>query len=196
MRLIWLRHGETTANREKRYCGHLDPSLTTRGREQAKTAFRSVSPQVRPHVLHISDRSRCEETATPWLRDHPDLPVVRTPALRELSFGAWEGKTYDELMESDQEHLQAWIRDPWQVAPPGGETLTDLGRRLERWLHRLLQSHDEGETVLVVSHGGPIRWFYACLVAGDPGRFWDRDVMPGSWFVFRHHDGKWREEGI
>lgn len=194
MHLIWLRHGESVANRERRYCGHLDTPLTVRGRRQAEAAFRRLSARIRPDRICISDRSRCEETAALWLMKHPSVPVMRTAALRELSFGMWEGKTYDDLLASDGDRLQAWIDSPWQVAPPGGETLEELGRRLTMWWQDLLQRDSDKKTVLIISHGGPIRWFYASLVLRDPGRFWDCDIPPGRWIRLWFNDGKWEEE--
>lgn len=65
-----------------------------------------------------------------------------------------------------------WIQDPFTVAPPNGETLQQLGKRFDDWLDHQLLNINQNKTIIMVSHGGPIRWFLSKWVKGDAKEFW------------------------
>lgn len=179
MRWLWVRHGETEMNRQKRYLGHSDVSLNERGRNEAKElASRLKCAGDNPVQLYCSDLRRCVQTAQP-LADVWNVPLIVVPALRELSFGDWELLTYEQLMERDGERATRWYDDPFTYAPPNGESLRQLGERVDQWLHGALAetSADESDTKVFVTHGGVIRWFQAAWLEREPSRYWQ---MEGS----------------
>jgi alpha-ribazole phosphatase len=184
MKWIWIRHGETKANRDKRYCGQLDEPLTEVGKEQA-LRLSSQLADLKLDAIYASDLQRCAETAQAIKEAHPSLSIYFTPALRECSFGAWEGRTYDELMGTDPEHVGKWLENPFFHAPPDGETLRDLDQRLMAWVRQAIKRH-RGETVCVVTHGGPMRWFWARMIRRDWESFWEPELQTGQgWLVER-----------
>lgn len=184
VRLIWIRHGETEANRAKRYIGHLDEPLGRYGIEQAKRLADSLS-RVDVQMIYASDLKRCLETARFCAKQWPAVPMEITPELRECSFGRWEGWTYHEIAEREPDLLQKWLRDPFRHAPPQGESLADLDRRLTEWLKEMEQKA-AGQTAAVFSHGGPIRWFLAKQVYRDWNQFWRPDIPHASvWVAFK-----------
>lgn len=167
---IWIRHGETEHNAAKRYLGHLDPPLNQRGREQASRLVSLIQKEA-SNAVYSSDLQRCLETAAPFcasLGHHP-VPVA---ALRELDFGEWDGLTYEEIVQREPEWVQAWLENPFAIAPPGGETLKAFGSRVNQWLEQLKGSMKEGESAVIVSHGGVIRWFQSQWILGDASQFW------------------------
>jgi len=106
-------------------------------------------------------------------------PVVIEPRLREIGFGDWEGLTYAEIAICDPSGLAAWEEDILENAPPGGETLNQLAGRVQAALDELLLAH-EGETLLLVAHGGPLQ-VLVCLVLGlPPEMYWHFHLSPGS----------------
>jgi alpha-ribazole phosphatase len=159
--------------------GHLDSGLTTRGYEQAKiVAERMLS--VGATRLYTSDLGRCVETAGIIAR-RLGLEIVLDSRLRELNFGQWEGRTYDEVMIMNQELLEQWYEDPFDIAPPDGETLNQLGQRVDEWLLQTMDRLHTDETIIVVSHGGPIRWFQSGWLRKDKSSYWQVDaVLPGN----------------
>ncbi|MFD1426831.1 broad specificity phosphatase PhoE [Kroppenstedtia sanguinis] len=192
MILVWLRHGETQANRERRYCGWSDPALNQVGREQAEEAAEALSGlQVRR--IWTSDLLRCRQTAEPLLTQFPEAEVEPTSHLRELSFGEWEGFTYDEIHAQAPEQLQRWLAHPHRVSPPGGETGAEMESRLQRWLDRIPLELGSGDVTVAVSHGGPIRWFISHHLEGDPSRFWERSLPHGGILAVTWEPPKWRE---
>lgn len=190
MRLIWLRHGETAANLEKRYCGHLDLPLHEQGFQQADTVAEQLAflPLT---MVFSSDLLRCRQTAERVCVHHPGVSFHTTSLLRELSFGEWEGLTYEEIRSRDPNRLHRWIRDPVGVAPPGGEGLNQMGERLKKWMKTSLKDWAGDEVYLIVCHGGPIRWFFSDQVRRDPSSFWDLSIPPGGWLVTDWKDGSW-----
>jgi alpha-ribazole phosphatase len=170
--IIFVRHGETEGNRLKQYIGRTDLPLNERGREQAnelaaKLAWELAGKRV-DRVFH-SPSLRTRQTAEILLTGLA-LPIHPDPRLLELDFGAWDGKTYAEIEALDRARLWAWYDDPWSVTPPGGECLRELDVRLAAWVEHVMQNH-RGETLLVVTHGGPIRWFLARYIERDPAQF-------------------------
>jgi broad specificity phosphatase PhoE len=187
VRLIWIRHGETNGNAAKRYIGHLDEPLNRRGQAQVRRLIKRLS-EYPIDALYSSDLKRCLETARICLSVWGDAPWVKTPALRECSFGKWEGLTYREIEAQAPDLLEKWLDDPFRFAPPQGESLTDLDRRLSRWLEGIERT-ETGQTLAICSHGGPIRWFLAKQVEMDWTRFWHL-VVPhgGAWIVEKKGD--------
>jgi alpha-ribazole phosphatase len=179
--IFFVRHGETEGNRLKQYIGRTDLPLNERGREQIALLVEKLAMELGgkgfDRVFH-SPSLRTRQTAEILLARH-NVPLHSDPRLAELDFGAWDGKTYAEIEAADRELLWAWYDDPWSVTPPGGECLRDLDERLNAWVEHLLQNH-RGETLLVVTHGGPLRWFLARYVERDPAKFAALQAPTGS----------------
>jgi len=85
--------------------------------------------------------------------------------LRELSLGAWEGCTVDEVRAQAGDPYRAWLRAPHDCPPPGGEPLPVVSDRVRAALERIAAQHSKGDDVLIVSHGGVIS-VYACHLLG------------------------------
>jgi broad specificity phosphatase PhoE len=76
--------------------------------------------------------------------------------LRELSFGEWEGRTWDEIHASDAARLDAWASDWIGTRPPGGESFIDLVDRVTAWIDDVRAAATAGD-VVAVAHAGSIR---------------------------------------
>lgn len=174
MRLIWVRHGETLENGQGKYLGHSDTPLAENGIAQAYRLARRLSRAIQPPAaIYTSDLRRCRQTAEVIARQWAMKPQI-APALRELSFGDWELLTYGQLMQTDPERATRWYDDPFSHKPPNGESLRELGQRVDAWLGSLQAASSSGEpkTIVLVSHGGVIRWFQAAWLEQEPGRYW------------------------
>jgi alpha-ribazole phosphatase len=170
MKLIWVRHGITAINKERRYLGHYDCMLDDEGiRQVEQTAAAMKSLKV--DMIYTSDLQRSVQTAE-IIAEALSVPhVIQSHLLRELDFGKWDQHTYDEVYEMNQGLLRSWYDDPMNIAPPNGETLKTLGGRIDQLLSQIIQKH-KSETVIIVSHGGPIRWFQAKWIKCEPSQFW------------------------
>lgn len=163
MRLLLARHGESIWNAERRFQGSTDIPLSARGRAQAEALARGLRGY-RVRAAYVSPFRRAVETAELALRG-TDVPLVVIDELRELSLGAWEGCTVDEVRTRAGDPYVAWIRAPHDCPPPGGEPLPVVSDRVRAGLDRIAAAHPNGDDVLVVAHGGVIS-VYACHLLG------------------------------
>ena len=150
--LLLARHGETDWNRARRWQGHADRPLTDRGRDQA-TALAERLADIELDAVYSSDLRRARETAEAVARAH-GFNVVELPELREVNVGSWEGLTRDEAEAKFPEGFRRWRAGGtgWD----DGETYAEMSRRVLGAVERIAKDH-EGDRVLIVSHGGPIR---------------------------------------
>ncbi len=172
MRLWLVRHGETALTAERRYCGHADPPLSERGREQAR-ALASLLPRGIP--VWSSDLLRARETAELAFAASPRV----SPAFRELDFGRFDGLSASECEALDRQAFTAFVERPAEAAAPGGERLADLARRVRAGL-ATLRAQTEGEVAALVAHGGPIRLLLLDVLGMPLADLHKLGVDPGS----------------
>ena len=109
-----LRHGLTEANERKEYLGWTDSPLSERGRmeiNKLKAGFRAYE------LIISSDLQRCVDTTQLLF---PEVPIHTNPAFREMNWGCFEGKTYEQLKEEIS--YQKWLKNPMEVSVPEGES--------------------------------------------------------------------------
>lgn len=190
MRWIWLRHGQTEANEQGRYLGHTESPFTDRGKAHIEQAVEALNG-LQASRLYTSDLGRCQAMASA-IGDKLQLTPIVEPALRELHFGQWEGLTYDEIVERDRSLVFRWYDAPLHERPPGGETLVELGQRFDPWLEKALLAAAPEDTIVVVTHGGPLRWLLSRYVHADVSGFWQREgVKHGGMLALDYAEGKW-----
>lgn len=165
-RFILIRHGETQANREMRYIGSRDDALTEKGQEQAHLLAEALST-LSISAVYSSPLQRAQHTAQPIAARH-HLEVQTSEALRESNFGQWEGLSRDEVLarsSQDAKRLHAWEQDT-SVAPPDGESLEAMHRRVKELAIQLKRLYED-QTVVLVSHVGPVKALL-CAALGAP----------------------------
>jgi alpha-ribazole phosphatase len=171
MKLYLVRHGEAEGS-EGRAMGQLDLPLSdlgTRNMEALAASWQGSSP-VR---LYASDLRRAADSARILAGRFGTKPFIDA-RLREVSFGDWEGRDWDEIYENDRQRYDAWSERWWDLAPPGGESFADLARRALAWFQDL----GEGPDTIVVAHGGSIRALLVELLAIPRERAFDLQLSP------------------
>ena len=161
---LLLRHGQTLMSVERRYSGRSDAPLTAAGLQQAADAGKYLAG-ADIGVIITSPLLRTVQTAQE-VATVIGAPVVTDDGFRETDFGAWEGLTFAEVREQWPDEMANWMADP-QVAPPGGESFTDVSARVTEALHRVLAER-EGQRVLIVSHVTPIKTLVAAALLAPP----------------------------
>lgn len=163
--LYFIRHGQTANNVSGRMQGQLDALLSEEGRAQLHDLkARYVYPPV--DRLYSSPAIRARETAAIL---YPEMEPVLLPGLWELSFGAWEGRTMEEISQTP--YFQGWLDQPWDFAFAGGETLLEGSLRIRGAItHIVHDAAQEGlRQVAVVAHGEIFNLlFRSCLVSDLP----------------------------
>jgi broad specificity phosphatase PhoE len=159
---LLARHGESDWNASHRWQGHADRPLTERGREQARALAERLE-HVELDAVYSSDLRRAVDTATAVARGQ-DLAVVELAELREVDVGSWSGLTRAGAEERFPEGVARW-----REGFPGwddGESYEEMAERVVGAVLGIAQAH-EGERVLIVSHGGPIRALHAVALGLD-----------------------------
>ena len=148
--ILLLRHGRTKANEEHLYCGSTDWPLSEEGRKRLmqKSGIYGTGWE----SFYTSGLIRTKETLELLFGEQET--VIEEPDLREMDFGAFEGKSYEMLR--DNPAYQEWISgDNERKICPGGESGEQMRVRVRRALDRILQS-EPAERIVIVTHGGPI----------------------------------------
>lgn len=143
-----LRHAETLFNVQGKTQGWCDSPLTERGIEQARlTGLEYARRGITIDHAYSSTSERCCDTleiVTEAAYGKP-MPYERLKGLKELNFGAFEGK--DQFLEAHGKNFNHFYEQF------GGENFDEAALRIQHTLEDLAKRHD-GESILCVSHGG------------------------------------------
>ena len=120
-RLALVRHAEPEETAHGRCYGSLDVGLSQAGREHAARLAVELAALDYDAVV-ASPRTRARETAEP-LAAARGLAVTVADDLREIDFGSFEGRTYEEIEQSEPELFRAWMETPTAVRFPGRREL-------------------------------------------------------------------------
>ena len=154
--LYLLRHGETAWNTARRMQGTRDSELTERGRAQAvamgRALARELALQECPTVFFRSPLGRTRETSLIVGREIGlDPGEWRDDSrLAELSYGDWEGSSWNEIEAHTPNALNDWKADPESYCPPGGESHSALRCRQAAALADIIALNTR---TVVVGHG-------------------------------------------
>ncbi len=187
--LYFIRHGETDWNVERRLQGQHDRPLNARGRTQGLACGEILRTLLERDGR---DPSGFDYVASPLSRARDTMELVRgalgidprtyrTDArLAELSFGRWEGFTFEELREREPHTLALAQRehDKWGFVPPGGESYADLLVRVRDWLATVAT-----DTVMV-AHGGVARTMIVHFGIEPPAAAPVHDIAQGVVYQF------------
>jgi len=154
-RIYLIRHGETDWNQDLRLMGRLDIPLNDRGKAQ----MRALVPMLKgcgATRIHASPILRTVQSAA-ILAEALGLEAVHEPRLREMEFGRWEGRSYEELMALPE--FQAYFARPAETCIPDVEDLKNVQARAVDFMRELWT--DEAEAAVVVTHADIIRTILA-----------------------------------
>lgn len=156
MKYIYLiRHAQSEYNEKGVFQGALDSDLTPLGYVQAKLlslAFKNKKID----IIYSSFQKRAKKTAE-FLSKAIDVEHVIEPNIREISFGALEGKNFIDMFREHKELMERWSKDPLNNPLPTQESKEDFTNRVNNFIDTIKSS--KHEHIAVVSHGGFIHGF-------------------------------------
>ena len=185
-KIVLLRHGESTWNKENRFTGWVDVGLSEKGMQEAAEAGRTLKKE--GYVFDVAYTSVLKRAIkTLWLAleemDLMYLPVINSWRLNERHYGALQGLNKAEMAEKHgMEKVQVWRRS-YDVPPPAlsrddpmfpgkdprysdlkpeelplTECLKDtVARFLPYWHKTIAPVVKEGKRVLIAAHGNSLR---------------------------------------
>ena len=122
--LTLIRHGMTPSNKEHRYLGVTEEALSEDGRKQLEILAEKDILR-KPWLLFISPMLRCQESAGILFPGKKAYPIEEW---REMNFGAYEGKNYEDL--KNDSYYQKWIDSNGTLPFPEGESQQEYIKRL------------------------------------------------------------------
>ncbi len=188
--LLLIRHGESEANRNNIFAGQIDPPLQDRGVKQAELTAKYIMENYKVDKIFSSDLQRAYNTAM-CLSKLSGIDVIKDEGLREIAAGEWEGMLFDELPVHYPEEFGVWINDIGKAACPGGESASELSRRVMNTIERIAKEND-GKTVAVATHATPIRAAQSIIEAGTIDRMNDFAWVSNASVTIIEYDGTWK----
>lgn len=178
MKIIFIRHGKTAGNREKRYIGRTDEPLCGEG-------ISEINSKKYPDAESVfcSPMRRCIETAN-LIYGSKKITVIDD--FRECDFGDFEGKNYAEL--NGDPVYQSWIDSGGKMTFPNGEAPDKFKNRCVFAFEKIAENTRLDCTAALVVHGGTIMAILEKFAVPKKD-FYDFYTENGSGFI-TEFDGK------
>ena len=193
MRLVFVRHAETTANAEGRLQGHADYELSPTGWAQAAKLHEHLEREgFRPTHAYSSPLKRCAQTAGVLGRSWP-VEVTYWDDLKEYDVGIVSGMTWGEIAVT-YPRIDRKLEDTRQLAGvEGAESLANRKARGQRVVDAVLGRHADGDVVAIVTHGGILQQILAALMGTD--RTWGMSIHNTAVYDFDIDLERWGMNG-
>lgn len=218
LKLLFIRHAQSTGNLEKRMQGHGEFELSELGRQQAeKLARRLLAEAWIPSHVYSSPLKRAAET-TQILVDYfrtaplpaavsdlidatvtvpleeveagpPAIAIEYADELKEFQNGIFQGLTWAEAMSQYPDLCHALESSPDWIPIPQAETLEAARSRAHQFIQRLLNRHQNGDHVWIISHSWIMQHLIAELLECD--RSWRLRASNTALFEFWIDRDRW-----
>ena len=189
--LILVRHGESTANRQRIFAGHYDAELQDRGLEQAKKTAEYLVKNYKIDKVYASDLKRAYATGK-CTADLAGVEIVPDEDLREIRAGKWDGMKFDDIVTTYPDDYGIWMNDIGKARATDGESVAELCKRVMKKLTEIAMENDD-KTVVVATHATPIRVIQSTIQTGGLDEMknipW---VSNASVSVLEYDNGKWK----
>ena len=167
LRLIFVRHGLSSFNKEGRIQGRNDLSkLTKEGQLQAEAAGKTIS-SIPIDAIYSSPLQRASETTKIIIEQHQrDLQAIYTDELLEVDLGPWSGLTKNEIKNDFPQELSVWQKEPKELTINKDDgtrfqPIKELLYQAEHFLKYLFNTYSgSNKTILIVAHNAILR----CLI--------------------------------
>lgn len=177
--LLFIRHAETDL--AGTFCGHSDPPVNERGREQIEQFVPTLTGGTL-EIIYSSDLQRARTTAE-RMALAVGASVIAVPALREINFGDWEALRWSDIEARDPAYAGRWIAEYPNLPAPGGERFPDLQTRV---LAAIAEIASAGHArAAVVTHGGPMRVILQELCGVSNEEAWEITKPYCSCFTYK-----------
>jgi broad specificity phosphatase PhoE len=152
MKLILIRHPALAECTDGKCIGQSDYAAAS----VSKRSLQHLTLQVKSAShLYSSDLQRTRILSM-QLADICQITASIDTRLRELSFGKWENRTWDDIQTNDERNFKKWTGDFVYSPPPDGESFQELFMRVCEWKNEMQSVHPNG-AIAAVTHAGVIR---------------------------------------
>ena len=188
-RFIFVRHGQSTANKLKIFAGHHDVDLTELGHMQAQMTAEYIYNNYKVDSVYASDLLRAFSTGK-YIADRLGVEIIPDRRLREIYAGKWDGQPFDFAKTTYPDDFLLWDQDIGNARCSGGESVKELGARIFEAVSDIAEKNI-GKTVVVATHATPIKCLMCLASGGDYNNMksipW---VSNSSVSIVRYENGK------
>ncbi len=216
MKLILMRHGQSAWNKENLFTGWVDIPLSEQGIRESIEGGKKIahlpidvvftSTLVRAHMTtalallqHESKRVPVfQHPGQPWSEMHGKqdrtVPVFMAEALNERMYGELQGLNKAETAKKyGKEQVHVWRRS-FDVAPPGGESLSMTAKRTLPYFQKTIMPHiEQKKNVFVSAHGNSLRSIVMHLEKLSPEQVVALEIATGDPMVYSYENGRWHK---
>lgn len=186
VKLILVRHALTVDNQKSRLSGHIDSSISEEGKEQIDKITNYLK-DFDIDKIYTTTSSRTKDTVKK-LSELKSIEIIEKESLKEISFGDFEGLTFDEIKDKYPKEFQDMIEKGYEYKYPNGESLIDSYNRVCIELDNIISNNDD-RTILICSHGGTIRNIITYLISKSYKYHWNFKIDNGSVTILEIQDG-------
>ena len=186
-RLLIIRHGQSKANLDGIFVGHINSPLSDLGLQQAELTAEYIVSNYHVDAVYASDLNRAFYTGK-RVADRLGLPITADAQLREIFAGDWENVKFDDLSQHYGAPYQVWLKDIGNAQCPNGESVAQLQSRFVGALRRIAESND-GKTVVVATHATPIRTFMTHCAGCDIAQMQNIPWVSNASVTVAEYDG-------
>ena len=186
VKLILVRHALTVDNQKSRLSGHIDSSISEEGKEQIDKITNYLK-DFDIDKIYTTTSSITKDTVKK-LSELKSIEIIEKESLKEISFGDFEGLTFDEIKDKYPKEFQDMIENGYEYKYPNGESLIDSYNRVCIELDNIISNNDD-RTILICSHGGTIRNIITYLISNSYKYHWNFKIDNGSVTILEVQDG-------
>ena len=175
--VFFTRHGETVWNTKKLMQGWKDSPLTNRGMKQAQQLSQRLSG-VPLNAIYSSTSNRAIDTAEIIKRDRP-CDVIKMESLRELSFGIWEGKTFEENQKEYPDEWLSFWETPHLFSYDEVEPFVKVQERMINVVKDIVKAHPY-ENICIVTHSIALKLLINHFEEIPLEKLWSSPAIPST----------------
>lgn len=180
--ILFVRHGETDANRAGVLVGRSDFGLTAGGRQASRAVGRMLANAGAAKLLASPLRRAIDSAVVIGKACNLDPEIDER--LIEMEYGEWEGRRPRDVAKADWEKWRANV----DFRPPGGESMREVFDRVTSFCDEMLDQRSDG-IVIAVSHVTPIKCAVAWALQAGPEMTWRMHLSLSSISRVYERDG-------
>ncbi len=182
-----VRHGQTEWNKKLTFRGRIDIPLNERGRQEANAIAETLKDK-NINAIYTSPLKRSIETAQPTASFF-HLEIVHAQGLIDISYGNWEGLTFNEIKKSYRDQYIKWEKRPELIRFPNGETLDEARERSFSAFKDIVKGNP-GKSILIIPHR-VINKVLLCAILGlSNSHFWEIKQDTGCINLIEYSDDR------
>jgi alpha-ribazole phosphatase len=185
-KLILIRHALTTDNQDNKLSGHIDSVVSEIGKKQIDK-LTTYLEKVDIDKIYTTTSSRTKDTVQK-IANLKKIDIIQKEALKEISFGDFEGITFEKIKKNHPKEFQDMIDKGYEYKYPNGESLIDSYNRVANEISEIIIDNKD-KTILICSHGGTIRNIITYLISNSYQYHWNFKIDNASITILEVENG-------